>query len=198
MAVKQSIPYNDGIYFITFTCYKWMPLIELTNSYDLVYNWFDYLKSKGHYITGYVIMPNHVHALIGFQNAGKSINKIVGDGKRFIAYEIVNRLQAQNEFALLDQLNAALEPADKLRGKKHEVWEDSFDWKDCRSHFFMNQKLEYMHVNPCTSKWNLALNPAEYLHSSARFYICGEQGVYRVTNVNQLDDVDLTKRNADK
>ncbi len=198
MAVKQSIPYNDGIYFITFTCYKWMPLIELTNSYDLVYNWFDYLKSKGHYITGYVIMPNHVHALIGFQNAGKSINKIVGDGKRFIAYEIVNRLQAQNEFALLDQLNAALEPADKLRGKKHEVWEDSFDWKDCRSHFFMNQKLEYMHVNPCTSKWNLALNPAEYLHSSARFYICGEQGVYRVTNVNQLDDIDLTKRNADK
>ena len=62
----------------------------------------------------------------------------------------------------------------------------------------MNQKLEYMHVNPCTSRWNLALNPAEYLHSSARFYICGEQGVYRVTNVNQLDDVDLTKRNADK
>jgi len=175
-----------------------MPLIELTNSYDLVYNWFDYLKSKGHYITGYVIMPNHVHALIGFQNAGKSINKIVGDGKRFIAYEIVNRLQAQNEFALLDQLNAALEPADKLRGKKHEVWEDSFDWKDCRSHFFMNQKLEYMHVNPCTSKWNLALNPAEYLHSSARFCICGEQGVYIVTNVNELDDVDLTKRNADK
>jgi REP element-mobilizing transposase RayT len=198
MAVKQSIPYNDGIYFITITCYKWMPLIELTNSYDLVYNWFDYLKSKEHYITGYVIMPNHVHALIGFQNAGKSINKIVGDGKRFIAYEIVNRLQAQNEFAILDQLNAAVEPADKLRGKKHEVWEDSFDWKDCRSHFFMNQKLEYMHVNPCTSKWNLALNPAEYLHSSARFYICGEQGVYRVTNVNQLDDVDLTKRNADK
>ncbi len=198
MAVKQSIPDHDGIYFITFTCYKWIPLIELTNSYDLVYNWFDYLKSKGHYITGYVIMPNHVHALIGLQNAGKSINKIVGDGKRFIAYEIVNRLQAQNEFALLDQLNAVVEPADKLRGKKHEVWEDSFDWKDCRSHFFMNQKLEYMHVNPCTSKWNLALNPAEYLHSSARFYICGEQGVYIVTNVNELDDVDLTKRNADK
>jgi hypothetical protein len=55
-----------------------------------------------------------------------------------------------------------------------------------------------MHVNPCTSKWNLTLNPAEYLHSSARFFICGEQGVYIVTNVNELDDVDLTKRNADK
>ncbi len=198
MAVKQTIPYNDGIYFITFTCYKWMPLIDLTNSYDLVYNWFDYLKSKGHYITGYVIMPNHVHALIGFQNTGKSINKIIGDGKRFIVYEIVNRLQAQNEFAILEQLSAAVEPADRLSGKKHEVWEDSFDWKECRSHFFMNQKLDYMHGNPCTAKWNLALSAGEYLHSSARFYIYGEQGVYLVINVNELDDVDLTKKIVDK
>jgi len=198
MPIKQTTPCNDGIYFITFTCYKWMPLIELTNSYDLVYKWFDYLKTKGHYITGYVIMPNHVHALIGFQNTGKSINKIVGDGKRFMAYEIVNRFQVMFELEILDQLSAAVELTDRLRGKKHEVWEDSFDWKDCRSHFFMNQKLDYMHGNPCTSKWNLALSPGEYLHSSARFYIYGEQGVYIVTNVNELDDVDLTKKIAHK
>ncbi len=71
------------------------------------------------------------------------------------------RLKTKNEFAILDHLGVAVEPADKLRGKKHEVWEDSFDWKDCRSHFFMNQKLEYMHVNP--SKWNLALSPAIFI-----------------------------------
>ncbi len=44
----DSAEKKDGIYFITFTCYKWMPLIELTNSHDLVYKRFDYLKSKGH------------------------------------------------------------------------------------------------------------------------------------------------------
>jgi len=38
--------------FITFTCYKWLPLIELTNSHDVVYKWFDYLKTKGHLVTG--------------------------------------------------------------------------------------------------------------------------------------------------
>jgi hypothetical protein len=48
MPVKQTIPYNEGVFFITFTCHKWMPLIDLTNSHDLVYKWFDYLKSKGH------------------------------------------------------------------------------------------------------------------------------------------------------
>ncbi|MGH2553046.1 MAG: transposase, partial [Chitinophagaceae bacterium] len=68
MPVKRKITEPDGVYFITFTCHQWKPLIKLTNSYDLIYKWFDHLKSKGHYITGYVIMPNHVHALIAFRN----------------------------------------------------------------------------------------------------------------------------------
>jgi hypothetical protein len=141
-------------------------------------------------------MPNHVHALIGFQNTGKPINKIVGDGKRFIAYEIIKRLETQNELVLLGRLSAAVESTDKERGKKHEVWEDSFDWKEWRSHFYINQKLDYMHLNPCNGKWNLATSPINYLQSSARFYACGEQGIYILTNVNELDDVDLTKRMA--
>ena len=105
MPVKRQITEPDGVYFITFTCYQWLPLIAQTNSYDLVYNWFDHLKSKGHYITGYVIMPNHVHALIGFRNTGQRINTIVGNGKRFIAYEIINRLRQQKEDKLLHQLH---------------------------------------------------------------------------------------------
>jgi len=39
------------------------------------------------------MMPNHVHALIYFSKTNKPINKIVGDGKRFMAYEIVKRLK---------------------------------------------------------------------------------------------------------
>ncbi|HEV8286373.1 MAG TPA: hypothetical protein VGQ09_18825 [Chitinophagaceae bacterium] len=66
MPVRREIPYKQGIYFITFTCYRWLPLIELSNGYDLVYKWFDYLKTKNHFVTGYVIMPNHLHVLISF------------------------------------------------------------------------------------------------------------------------------------
>ena len=90
------MPHNHGIFFITFTCHKWLPLIDITNGYDLVYKWFDHLQVNGHYIIGYVIMPNHLHVLIGFHNIGKSINAIIGNGKRFMAYEISNRLRLQN------------------------------------------------------------------------------------------------------
>jgi REP element-mobilizing transposase RayT len=77
MPVKQTIPYNYGTFFITFTCYKWMPLIEAVNGYDIIYKWFDHLKIKGNYINGYVIMPNHVHAMISFTYSPQSINTII-------------------------------------------------------------------------------------------------------------------------
>ena len=110
----------------------------------MVYKWFDHLKDKGHYITGYVIMPNHFHALIAFRNTGQSINTMVGNGKRFMAYEIVKRLEQLNENQLLRRLNLSVEAKERVRNKKHEVWEASFDWKECRSHKFMKQKLDYM------------------------------------------------------
>ena len=192
MPVKKQIPFNCGHFFITFTCYKWLPLIHITNGYDLLYNWFNILKANGHFITGYVIMPNHVHATIAFRACKKNINTIIGDGKRFMSYEIVKRLTASGQTALLQQLQHGVNSSDKKRGKLHEVWEDSFDWKECRSYDFVNQKLDYMHNNPCNGKWNLAVNPYLYLHSSAKFYITGEQGIYPVTNFMELEDVDLS------
>jgi len=93
MPVRSVIHGSEDTLFITFTCFQWLPLIELTNGYDLVYKWFNYLKSQGHLVAGYVVMPNHVHALIYFSKTNKPINKIVGDGKRFMAYEIVKRLK---------------------------------------------------------------------------------------------------------
>jgi len=44
---------QGGIYFITFTCFRWKPLIELTNTYDAVYKWFDDLRAKKACVIGY-------------------------------------------------------------------------------------------------------------------------------------------------
>lgn len=194
MSTKKHIPYNDGVYFITFTCLKWISLFEHTKSYDLVYKWFDQLKSKGHHVVGYVIMPNHLHVLLAFTNAHASINTIIGNGKRFMAYGIVSRLTSANEKDLLDQMSNGVTARDYERGKLHEVFEPSFDWKECISNKFINQKLDYMHDNPCSGVWNLVESPELYLHSSAKFYQTGEHGIYEVLHCGRLEDIDLTKR----
>lgn len=193
MSVNKPILEKDGLYFITFTSQDWLPLFRLTNSYDVVYKWFDYLKNQGHFICGYVLMPNHVHVLIGFRCVVKSINTIISNGKRFMAYELVKRLQVQCQTAILQQLAAAVATSDAKRGKLHQVFEPSFDAKECRHDDFVEQKLQYMHNNPCSGKWNLSPDPVGYLHSSARFYILGETRGYAVTNYKALEDVDLTR-----
>jgi REP element-mobilizing transposase RayT len=159
MPVQQTIPFDEGAFFITFTCHNWMNLIETTEGYDLVYKWMDHLKSKGHKIIGYVIMPNHVHVLIDFIKPHQSINTIVGNGKRFMAYDIIKRLKAKGQNDVLSTLSKNVEAKRKANNKQHEVWELSFDCKYCNSYKFIKQKLNYMHNNPCTGKWNLCESP---------------------------------------
>jgi hypothetical protein len=75
---------------------------------------------------------------------------IVGNGKRFMAYDIVKRLKSNGKNDVLSILSKDVEAKRKANNKQHEVWELSFDWKYCNSYKFVKQKLDYMHNNPCT------------------------------------------------
>lgn len=191
MPVRKDIPYNEGLFFIIFTCYKWLPLIEQTNGYDLVYSWFDYLKKQNHRIAGYVIMPNHVHALIDFVRSTKKINTVIGDGKRFMAYEIIKRLKETGKTDVLAMLEKAVTAKSKNKGKNHEVWEESFvpiaiGRKICETAEFAYQKLIYIHKNPCSGKWKLVEDITKYEHSSASYYITGKHTSYTVTDIEVI------------
>ena len=100
-----------------------------------------------------------------------------------MAYEIIKRLEANKEINLLSTLQENVEAARRVNKKKHEVWKLSFDWKVCNSKVFIKQKLNYMHDNPCSGKWNLCKSPMDYLHGSAKYYLSGEDGFYVVTGV---------------
>ena len=191
MSVKQIINELSGIYFITITCHNWLNLFDESDSYSAVYNWFSYLKTQGNHINGYVIMPNHLHAMISFCNTGKNINRIIGNGKRFMAYQIVSELEKKEKENLLFELEKGVSPSDQKRGKLHQVFEPSFDIKECFSEHFIRQKLNYIHYNPCTGKWQLANCPEDYIHSSALFYTTGTQRFCEVTNIMDMMDIDL-------
>ncbi len=113
--------------------------MQLTDGYNLAYNWFAILKERGHAITGFVIMPNHLHILLHYAGGGQSLNTIIGSGKRFMAYEIVDRLKQAKQHEIIARLQKDVQTKDKIRGKIHEVWEDSFDVKECRTEKFILQ-----------------------------------------------------------
>jgi putative transposase len=143
-------------YFITFTCTEWIPLFDITNSYDLVYDWFVTLQQQYHCdVIAYVIMPNHLHAILHFHQPGFNLNSIISNGKRFIAYDIAKRLELTGNSTMLEKLSQLLTEREKKKGQLHKVFKASFDAKAVITQAFLLQKINYIHNNPVSGKWML-------------------------------------------
>ena len=171
MAVKVQHSSEYTMYFCTFTCFNWFPLFEIVNGYDLVYKWFNYLKSKKHInVVAYVIMPNHVHCILYFSDNQFDLSKIIANAKRFMAYDIIQRLKNSHEIDLLIKLHQNLTELEISKGQNHKVFEPSFDAKAIYSEHFLHQKINYIHHNPVSGKWQLANEFTDYEHSSASYY----------------------------
>ena len=119
-------------------------------------------------------MPNHVHTIIHFPEPGYNLNKIMSNAKRFMAYEIVNRLENSKNDKMLQELASNLTAREIAKGQKHKIFKDSFDAKPIYSDKFLFQKLDYIHGNPVNGKWTLAKDNVNYEHSSASFYELNE------------------------
>ena len=186
MAVRFKHSNVYSMYYCTVTCYQWLHLFEITQGYDLVYKWFDYLKGKNIYVVAYVIMPNHVHCILYFPSENFDLNKLIGNAKRFLAYDIINRLELQSNSQLLKALSDALTETEIAKGQKHRVFEESFDAKPIYSEPFFFQKLDYIHHNPVSGRWKLVDDYTEYEHSSALFYELSKVFHFEPKHYNEL------------
>jgi REP element-mobilizing transposase RayT len=171
MATHTLRSIQKEVYFVTFTCNKWMPLIEQANAYHAFNKWFDYLPSKNIKLLGYVIMPNHFHTILAFdESATISLNALIANAKRFLAYEIIKLLEQRNNQTLLLELYNNVTISERKRGKKHKVFKTSFDSVVIKDKEAMEKILTYIHNNPCNKKWRLVSSPEEYPYSSISFY----------------------------
>ena len=50
----------------------------------------------------------------------------------------------------------------------------------------IEQKLDYIHHNPVSGKWNLVEDFTQYLYLSAAFYVLDEIGEVEVTHYKDL------------
>jgi REP element-mobilizing transposase RayT len=180
MTVKKTHYEQQAIYFITFTCYQWLPLIRATDLYDDIYKWFDILKKDRHAVLGYVIMPNHMHVLLYYNTSPRTINQCIAEGKKFRAWEIIKRLKKLKAAHYLSRMDCDLAEDSRTGKQRYQAFEVSFDCKVCFNKQMLLQKLEYIHRNPISKGHKLAETMSDYPHSSARFYLHGEHAAYPV------------------
>jgi putative transposase len=173
--------YGAGdLHFITFSCYQRRSLLNTNSRRDLFLKILEQVRRRYRFtVVGYVVMPEHVHLLIGEpERANPSV--VLQVLKQRFARRLLRRLHLKR--------NAAQTRLWEAESDTH-VWQRRFYdfvvWTERKR----IEKLRYMHRNPV--KRGLVLEPQEWKWSSYRHYAFGERGLVLV---NELKTAKLTIR----
>ena len=124
-------------------------------------------------ILGFVIMPEHVHLLIGAPEKGDPS----------LVLKVIKQMSARR--FLRRRTNASLFPDLEL---KH-FWQKRFYDFNVYSDHKRVEKLRYMHRNPV--KRGLVESPEQWKWSSYRFYLLDEMGEVKLSRFEELTSVDI-------
>ena len=171
-----------NLYFITTTSINRTLLFLPEEHKQIVANSLDYMRQKGWInLFAFVIMPNHVHMLVRILTSFK-LASVMRDFKKYTSKQIARHCLFENNLELLSIMEEAGEVSKKSR---YKVWEDGYDARDVYSLGFLEQKLDYIHNNPCQSQWNLVDQPEDYRWSSACFYLQERPAVIDVDDLRE-------------
>lgn len=161
---RKSYNTTNRIYFFTATIHKWFALLEQDGNRELIIKYLKKLSDDGLLtVYGFVLMPNHVH-IIWKQNKLNGKETPQGSFLKYTAHKFLNKLTSTGR-SVLYEVNAA--------NKKHEIWQRDSLSIEIYSRTVAAQKLNYIHFNPVSGKWQLAKDDLDYYYSSARFYETG-------------------------
>ena len=120
-------------------------------------------------------MPSHFHWIIRTNNEVASCSDIMRDLKKYSAWDILDELENKADPATV---NIFKQEAYNCPGQKRKFWQRRFYDVTIRSKLFMKQKIAYIHNNP--PKANLVKKPQDYVFSSARNYLDGDNSIINI------------------
>jgi len=164
MEQRKSHTELGKIYFWTATIHKWYNLLESNKNKQIIIDSLKFLSDKN-FITVYsfVIMPNHIHLIwqLNKLNGRESPN---ASFLKFTGHELFKHLK--------DERKHSLYKVEKMN-KEHEIWQRDPLATEIVTLAVAKQKMDYIHFNPVSGKWNLSKDDITYYFSSARFYETG-------------------------
>ncbi len=167
------------IHFVTFRTFKKHLYFEDEKCCLILLEELDYYRQKyGYKVYGYVILPDHVHCLIYFEDKNLTISKIVQDIKGFTARRIIKLYIETGSWEQL--LPATRGNDDKLhfRNLKYQIWQPEFYDFNIYTTKKFDEKLKYIHDNPI--KHVVANDISKYKYCSWRNYELNDHSIFRI------------------
>jgi len=151
---------ESHLHFITFSCNHRRKLLNQDHCKRIVIAHLEKLRKQfNSKCCGFVIMPDHVHALIGFPEVG-SLSRFMQEWKRQTSLSITEHFQRTSN-PILEYL--------KSGNEGYRVWQPKYYGLNIFTQKKFTEKLNYMHNNPVFRE--LAQSPEEWHFSSACWYI---------------------------
>ncbi|HEV2523115.1 MAG TPA: transposase [Candidatus Acidoferrales bacterium] len=174
MANKLIRIYGRGhLHFITFSCYRRVPFLRSVRARNTFVQILGEVRDRyGFSLVGYVVMPEHIHLLIGEPTKGTPSTAIQ------VLKQRVSRRLRRRKRANAGQLNLNFEGAEDLLPR---FWQRRFYDFNVWSLKKRVEKLHYMHMNPLKRK--LVDHPKDWPWSSFSFYSNSKHGLIRVDPV---------------
>ena len=135
--------YNKkGVFFVTSTVVGWHNFLDKQNIYKIIIDEFEFRrKNDSIKVHGFVIMPNHFHAIISSENISRTMQNI----KSFTARKIIDYLKSNNNKTELEKLSK-----DSANNSKsnYQLWQGGYHPQEIKTEKVLIQKIEYIHSNP--------------------------------------------------
>jgi REP element-mobilizing transposase RayT len=155
------------VYFWTDTIKDWKEILEYLAYKQLIINVLKQLVDKKLInVYGFVIMPNHLH-LIWRMNSKNGREMPYASFNKAIGHLIIKNMKESHDPKLT--YFKVDEPE-----RQYRVWQRDPLAVLLDSKAKLEQKLDYIHLNPLQEKWNLVAKPEDYRWSSAGFYETGK------------------------
>jgi len=151
------------IYFYTVAITDWIHLLKRDSFKQIVLNSLIHLVNKEKIkVYGFVIMPNHIHII--WENLAMNGKEMpYASFMKFTGHEFLKELRQTNS-PLLNKF--AIDANDRV----HHFWQKDALPVIMGNRKILEQKLDYMHLNPLQKHWNLVADPNDYYFSSCSFY----------------------------
>ena len=162
------------LHFLTFSCYRRRPLLRTAQARNVFVRALETMRERhGFLLVGYVVMPEHVHLLVGEPAKGTPSTML-----QALKQRVSRDLRKKMRRAQPGQLSLAFAAGE---GGLPHFWQPRFHDFNVHSAKKRREKLDYMHSNPVKRK--LVRNPSAWLWSSASFYATGVPGIVPVDPV---------------
>ncbi len=156
----------DERYFITISVVSWQAVFIRRVYGDHVMECLRHCRDhKGLAIYAYVLMPNHLHAVV--QSSGRPLSATMRDFKSYSAKTLIQLIADQPQESRYEPLARLFAGygAHNAMNWENQFWQNGYQPIELHAPAVIQQKIKYIHHNPVRA--GFVSEPAHWFYSSA-------------------------------